>query len=110
MKEETLPDKLYYSIAEVSEHFDLAPSLLRYWETEFKTISPKRNRKGTRFYSKKDLEALQMIHFLVKEQGFTIKGAKEKLKKDKQKLSGKFEVIDKLKEIKSFLQHIEEAL
>ena len=74
------PDKLYYSISEVSKHFQVAPSLLRYWESEFSTIKPKRNAKGTRFYTKKDVEEIAKIHYLVKDQGHTISGAREKLK------------------------------
>ncbi len=110
MKEDALPDKLYYSIAEVSDYFDLAPSLLRYWETEFRSISPKRNKKGTRFYSKKDLEAIKLIQHLVKEQGYTIKGAKDKIRKEKDRLTEKVEAIDKLKEIRSFLVDIKDKL
>lgn len=68
--------KLYYSIGEVSELFGVAPSLIRYWESEFSTLKPAKNSKGERKYTVKDIELLQQIFHLVKERGFTIDGAK----------------------------------
>lgn len=104
------PGKLYYSITEVSEHLDVAPSLLRYWENEFPSIKPKRNSRGTRFYTTKDIEEIERIHFLVKEQGFTLQGAKEKLKTDKQGINSNIEVVQKLKEIRAFLVQLKASL
>ncbi len=95
--------KLYYSISEVSKHFDVATSLLRYWEAEFKTLKPKRNARGTRFYTTKDIEEIQRIYLLVKEKGYTLQGAKEKLKADKKNVDSNLEVIEKLENIKQFL-------
>ena len=74
-QENNQPLKLYYSIREVSEALDLNPSLLRYWETEFPMLQPKKNRKGNRMYTEKDLELLRQIRHLLKERKFTIKGA-----------------------------------
>lgn len=105
-----LPDKLYYSIGELSEYFKVAPSLLRYWESEFNTIKPKRNSKGTRFYTKKDIAQIESIHFLVKEKGFTLQGAKDQLKANKKKVDETLEIVGKLESIKSMLQSIRSEL
>lgn len=75
-----LPHKLYYSIREVANHFEVATSLLRFWESEFEHLSPKRNEKGTRFYTKKNVEDISEVYHLVKEKGFTLQGAKDALK------------------------------
>ncbi|MGB0849711.1 MAG: MerR family transcriptional regulator [Bacteroidia bacterium] len=104
------PNKLYYSISEVSDHFGVAPSLLRYWEGEFSSLRPKRNKKGTRFYAQKDLEQIRRIHLLVKEKGYTLQGAKEKIKTDKRKVDTNVEVVSKLENIKSFLTKLREQL
>lgn len=102
--------KLYYSISEVSKHFEVAPSLLRYWESEFNTIKPKRNTKGTRFYTKKDVDEIATIYLLVKEKGYTLQGAKDKIKADKKGVNSNLEVIQKLENIKEFLAQIKEEL
>lgn len=105
-----LPDKLYYSITEIADHFDVAPSLLRYWESEFSSISPKRNKKGTRFYNKKDIDEIRLVHYLVKEQGFTIKGARERLKKERKSTQEKIDAINGLKKVRSFLAELKENI
>lgn len=76
--------KLYYSIGEVSEIFGVSNSLVRYWETEFKMLKPKKNRKGDRQFTVKDIKVLEKIHTLVKERGFTIDGARKELKSEKK--------------------------
>jgi DNA-binding transcriptional MerR regulator len=75
-----LPEKLYYTIGEVSKAFKVNPSLIRFWEKEFEVLKPKKNSKGTRRYSSVDIENFQTIHHLVKEKGYTLEGAKEQLK------------------------------
>ena len=102
--------KLYYSISELSKHFDVAPSLLRYWESEFPSIKPTRNSKGTRFYTKRDIDEIARIYLLVKEKGYTLQGAKDKIKADKQKINANVEVINKLESIRSFLTKLKEQL
>lgn len=77
-KEET--DKLYYSISEVSELFELNPSTLRFWEKEFEVLKPTKNKKGNRMFTRKDIEHIARIVELVKDKGYTIQGAKEQLK------------------------------
>tara|TARA_B100000787_G_scaffold169689_1_gene161727 strand:+ start:76 stop:393 length:318 start_codon:yes stop_codon:yes gene_type:complete len=101
-----LPEKLYYSIGEVSEAFDVNASLIRFWEKEFEILKPKKNSKGTRRYSSIDIEKFQRIHHLVKEKGYTLEGAKEQLKI----LNKNFEVIKKLEKIKKALINIKSEL
>ena len=91
-----LPEKLYYTIGEVSKAFDVNPSLIRFWEKEFEILKPKKNNKGTRRYSSVDIENFQTIHHLVKEKGYTLDGAKVQLKM----LNKNFEIIKKLEKIK----------
>ena len=104
-KEET--QKLYYSISEVSEMFDLNASTLRFWEKEFDVLKPTKNKKGNRLFTQKDIDHISRIVELVKQQGYTIQGAKEQLKgKSVAKLSSqstKAEVIKKLQEIRARL-------
>jgi DNA-binding transcriptional MerR regulator len=104
------PGKLYYSISEVSNHLDVAPSLLRYWESEFPSIKPKRNGRGTRFYTLKDIEAIERIYFLVKEQGFTLQGAKDKIKTDKKGVNANIEAVHKLQSVRDFLVKLKDSL
>ncbi|MBL4706809.1 MAG: MerR family transcriptional regulator [Flavobacteriales bacterium] len=75
--------KLYYSIGEVSKMFDVNASLIRFWEKEFSIIKPKKNKKGNRLFTKKDIDNLHIIYNLVKERGFTLEGAKKKMKENK---------------------------
>ena len=97
-----LPEKLYYTIGEVSKAFDVNPSLIRFWEKEFEILKPKKNNKGTRRYSSIDIENFQTIHHLVKEKGYTLDGAKVQLKM----LNKNFEIIKKLEKIKATLINI----
>ncbi len=101
-----LPEKLYYSIGEVSKAFDVNASLIRFWEKEFEELNPKKNKKGTRRYSSIDVEKLQIIHHLVKEKGYTLDGAKDQLKI----LNKNFEIIKKLEKIKTTLINIKNEL
>lgn len=71
--------KLYYTMGEVSEMFDVNPSLIRYWDKEFKALKLKKNKKGDRRFTVKDIELIAEIYTLVKERGFTIDGAKTEL-------------------------------
>lgn len=103
-KEET--EKLYYSISEVSELFDLNASTLRFWEKEFDVLKPTKNKKGNRLFTKKDIDHIASIVELVKHKGFTIQGAKEQLKNKsaaRQANTSHAEVIEKLKDIKAKL-------
>ncbi|MCE2935775.1 MAG: MerR family transcriptional regulator [Cyclobacteriaceae bacterium] len=103
-------EKIYYSIGEVSEMFHVAPSLIRFWESEFDILQPKKNRKGNRQFTKEDIENVRTIYHLVKEKGFTLQGAKEMLKNDTQSVRDKMEVIDKLKSVRTFLTQVRDRL
>jgi len=95
--------KLYYSIGEVAEMFEVSNSLIRYWETEFKVLKPSKNKKGDRRFMVKDIRTLEKIYTLVKERGFTLEGAKKELK-SKPKSGSITEVIQKLQKVKSKLE------
>ena len=102
--------KVYYSIGEVAEMFDVNTSLIRFWEKEFDIIKPKKNKKGNRLFTKKDVKNYQLIFHFVKERGYTLKGAKEKLKGNPNEMAQNHEVIKKLNHIKSFLLEIKKEL
>lgn len=103
-------EKLYYSIGEVADMFQENTSLIRYWENEFDILKPKKNKKGNRLFTAQDVENLKIIHHLVKDRGFTIEGAKKKLKDNKDDTNNQVEVIHRLETIKSFLLELKEAL
>jgi DNA-binding transcriptional MerR regulator len=103
-------EKVFYSIGEVSKMFELQPSTLRYWEKEFPELKPRRNTKGTRYYTKKDIQNLQLIHNLVKERGLTIKGAKQKLKEGRTDVDQSNTVIRKLEGIREKLVRMRDEL
>jgi len=103
-------EKHYYSIGEVAAKFGLAPSTLRFWEKEFDTIKPFKNKKGDRFYTQEDIDHLSLINHLVKERGMTLKGAKTKIKENKTETENTFEIVQKLQQIKSYLLEIREEL
>lgn len=100
--------KLYYSMSEVSEMFDVKPSLLRFWEKEFDIIQPKKNKKGNRLFTVKDIENLKLIFHLVKVKGYTLDGAKKNLKSNKKKLQANLELLDRLKKIRQELIDLKE--
>ena len=100
----TNKQKLYYTIGEVSDMFNVNQSLLRYWETEFKTINPKRSPKGTRYYS------LKLIHYLLKERKLKIEGAKQVLKHKRESTVRSQQVVERLKSLRSELIAIMEEL
>lgn len=96
-------EKLYYSISEVAAMFSVNTSLIRFWETEFDVIKPKKNKRGNRMFTKIDIDNFHLIFHLVKEQGHTLNGAKEKLKNSSEEVSANHEVIKSLNHIKEFL-------
>lgn len=104
------PNKMFYSIGEVANMFDVNTSLIRYWESEFTIIKPKKNKKGNRLFTKTDVENLKIIYHLVKERGFTLDGAKKKLRENKNDTVNEMEIIDRLNHIKSFLLDLKASL
>jgi DNA-binding transcriptional MerR regulator len=107
--DEILFQKQYYSIGEVAAMFRENQSLIRYWETEFDILQPRKNRKGDRFFRPVDIKNLVMIYDLLRRRKFTIEGAKEYLKKNK-KAEEKFAAIQSLEKIKSFLLELKASL
>ena len=103
-------ERLYYPISEVAAKFNLAPSTLRFWEKEFYTIKPFKNKKGNRFYTQEDIDHLALIYHLVKERGMTLQGAKAKIKDNKEETESNFLIVSKLQEIKSYLLEIKDQL
>jgi DNA-binding transcriptional MerR regulator len=84
--------KLYYRIGEVAQIVGVQPHVLRYWETEFRTIRPQKSHKGQRVYSRRDVEKLLKVKDLLKNQGFTIAGAKKKLRDPEAQVALEVEV------------------
>lgn len=108
VKETVTEGKLYYSIGEVAKMLNLTASQIRFWETEFPHLRPKTNRKGDRRYRSEDIDQIKVIQRLVKEQGYTLQGAKEYL--DKKKNVKNKEAVNQLKRIKVFLLELREIL
>ncbi|HXD93178.1 MAG TPA: MerR family transcriptional regulator [Bacteroidia bacterium] len=110
MDEETT-EKLFYSITEVADLFKVNASLIRFWEKEFDFLKPRKTAKGNRTYTKKDIENIKLVYHLVKEKGFTLQGAKEKLKqKPTQEINKNLEAIESLNKLKSFLVELKNQL
>ena len=103
-------EKLFYSIGEVAEMFDVKTSLIRYWEKEFDVIRPKKNKKGNRLFTKEDIDNFHLIFHLVKERGMTLKGARKKIKENKDDTEKNFEIVKSLKEIKQLLLEARDAM
>lgn len=110
MKEPKKNTKIYYTMGEVSEMFDVKPSLIRFWEQKFDILKPQKNKKGNRLFTPADIENLKLIYHLVKEKGMTLAGAQKRIKDNKNGLQRDIEVIDRLLSIKSVLMEIREEL
>jgi DNA-binding transcriptional MerR regulator len=103
--------KMFFSIGEVANMFKVEQSTIRFWEKEFDVLKPQRNKKGDRLFTRSDVDYFHKIYHMVKEQGFTLKGAKERLKsKVSENSDAKFEAIKTLKNVKSFLLDLKENL
>ncbi len=105
-----LPEKRYYKIGEVAKAFDVNVSLIRFWEKEFEIIKPKKNAKGNRLFTKEDISNFKLIYNLVKERGFTLDGAKQKLKKNPDSTINTHEIISRLESVKAELIKIKNQL
>lgn len=104
------PEKLFYTIGEVSALFKVNSSLIRYWEKEFAILKPHKNKKGNRLFTPEDLKNIQKIHHLVKEKGYTLEGAKKELETNQNPLETKVEIVERLQKVRSFLQDLEKNL
>lgn len=101
--------KLYYSITEVAQMFGLPEHTLRFWEKEFDTIKPRRTAKGVRFYRQEDIDAIRVIYYLVKEQGLTLAGARQKLRDNRSDAERLAELSARLKQIREELIGLKDA-
>ena len=108
-KEKTIK-KIYYSIGEVAVMFDVNKSLIRFWEKEFSIIKPKKNKKGNRYFTERDINNFKIIFHLVKERGYTLDGAKKKLRENKDDTIKNVEIVNQLKDIRLQLVAIRELL
>jgi DNA-binding transcriptional MerR regulator len=105
-----LPEKRYYKIGEVATAFNVNASLIRFWEKEFDIITPKKNKKGNRLFTKEDIHNFKLIFNLVKERGYTLDGAKMQLKKNPESTFNKHEIISRLESVKAELLQIKNSL
>lgn len=110
VKPDTTPDKVFYSIGEVAELFDVNASLIRFWEKEFDILKPQKNKKGNRLFTPADVENIKLIYYLVKERGFTIDGARKRLKGSKDETELVITTVEKLRSLKAQLQAIKAKL
>ena len=108
-EDDVLFQKQYYPIGEVAAMFKENQSLIRYWETEFDILQPRKNRKGDRFFRPVDIKNLELIYDLLRRRKFTIEGAKDYLKKNK-KAEEKFAMIQSLEKIKTFLLQLKASI
>tara|TARA_R110001583_G_scaffold112186_1_gene261467 strand:- start:8050 stop:8382 length:333 start_codon:yes stop_codon:yes gene_type:complete len=98
-----LPEKRYYKIGEVAKAFNVNTSHIRFWEKEFDILKPKKNNKGNRLFTQEDVKNLKLIYHLVKEKGFTLEGAKSKMKENPKNVKNNHEIITRLEAIKEEL-------
>ena len=107
-----MSEKLYYSMGEVAEMFDVNQSLLRHWESQFPILRPKRNKKGNRLFTPQDVEHLKQIYHLVKERGMTLEGAKKALRKapSESGVDRDAELMERLQRIRALLVEVREDL
>lgn len=105
-----LPEKRYYKIGEVAKAFGLNTSHIRFWENEFDVLKPKKNNKGNRLFTQEDLKNLKLIYHLVKEKGFTLEGARSKMKENPKEIKSNHDIITKLEGIKAALIKIKDQI
>ena len=103
-------DKKYYKIREVAEILNIPASTLRFWESQFTIIKPKRNQHGTRFYTPSDIETIRMVYYLVKEKGLKLDAAQEQIRHNHTGISQKHNAIERLKNVRNELQSMLDAL
>ena len=102
--------KRYYRIAQVSEMLSVAPSALRYWEQEFPQLKPKRNDRGTRYYTPADIDLLRRIKFLLHDRGLKIDAARVQLRQASATVASRVQTLERLQEIRARLVELRDAL
>ncbi len=103
-------DKRYYKIGDVADMLGLPQSTLRFWETQFSIASPRRNAKGTRMYTPKDIENLRMLKFLLHDKGLRIEAAREELKVNRDGVIRRAEALAALRDVRDRLQSLLDSL
>lgn len=103
-------EKLYYSITEVAEMFNINASTLRFWEKEFPNLKPDTNLKGNRKYTKKDIELIKQIHYYSVTKGMTLKGVKNQLTKNRSKKYDSVSLTNELLSVRAQLEEIRKEL
>jgi DNA-binding transcriptional MerR regulator len=103
-------EKQYFTIGEVAAQFNVAPSLIRFWETEFEELRPRKSKKGNRLYTPQDIDIFRTIYHLVKERGYTIPGAREMIRQRGPQLKEKIDVIQSLEKVRKFLVTMKKEL
>jgi DNA-binding transcriptional MerR regulator len=103
-------EKIFFTIGEVAEMIGENTSLIRYWENQFDALKPQKNKKGNRLFTKDDIETVKLIHHLVKERGLTLKGAKQKLKDNREETINNFEIVKRLQSVREELIGIRDGL
>ncbi|MFO7617315.1 MAG: MerR family transcriptional regulator [Bacteroidales bacterium] len=96
-------EKVYYTISEVADLFQVQPSLIRYWESRFPNLKPKKSPGGRRHYTQADINEIRLVYYLVKEKGMTLSGAQQKLKENKSDTEHNHEIVKKLQDIRELL-------
>ena len=96
-------DKKFYKIGDVSEILGIPESTLRYWETQFTIIKPKRNKKNIRYYTPNDIEIISKVYYLVKEKGLKLDAAQAQIRHNRDGVDKRFDAIEQLKGIKEQL-------
>lgn len=103
-------EKKYYSIGEVASMFKVAPSLIRFWESEFEELQLRKNKRGIRIFTKEDLELFGTLYSLVKEKGYTLQGAREIISGNRKKAKDHIEVLETLEKVKSLLLDLRKSI
>ena len=102
--------KAFYTMGDVCAMFNVAPSLIRFWHSEFDEIKPHTNKKGNRIFRQQDVDTLKLIYHLLKERGFTIQGAKDYMREQRSTAQKNFEVKESLKKFRNFLVELKKEL
>ncbi|MBQ4532605.1 MAG: MerR family transcriptional regulator [Alistipes sp.] len=106
-----MAEKIYYSMGEVAEMFDVNQSLLRHWESKFDCLRPHKNKRGNRMFSAEDIEKLKQIYHLVKERGMTLEGARKVMRGASGKeLARDTKLLERLQRIRAALVEVREEL
>ena len=108
-----MAEKLYYSMGEVTEMFDVEPSLIRYWCSQFSCLKPKRNAKGNRMFTPQDIERLKRIHHLLKEKKMTIEGAQKAMRKrniEAEENDSDISLLEQLQSLRAMLVEMRDGI